>query len=48
LKLTLSIKHLIKKYFQCYNGQNLEDGRKIGDYNIREKSIIDMLPTMIC
>uniref|UniRef100_A0A915LSR9 Ubiquitin-like domain-containing protein n=1 Tax=Meloidogyne javanica TaxID=6303 RepID=A0A915LSR9_MELJA len=32
----------------CYNGQNLEDGRKIGDYNIREKSIIDMLPTMIC
>uniref|UniRef100_A0A915PCZ3 Ubiquitin-like domain-containing protein n=1 Tax=Meloidogyne floridensis TaxID=298350 RepID=A0A915PCZ3_9BILA len=37
-------KNVVEK---CYNGQNLEDGRKIGDYNIREKSIIDMLPTMI-
>nr|CAD2191311.1 unnamed protein product [Meloidogyne enterolobii] len=29
-----------------YHGQNLENERKIGDYNIREKSIIDLVYRM--
>jgi len=42
----IKYKHLIKKNFQIYHGQNLENERKIGDYNIREKSIIDLVYRM--